>query len=421
MAEKTDEQFGGKTPKRIEVHVIIGCSDARDIPQTFFDTLKELKLARWDNGRAHIDVERLSVAGTFVTEGIIAEVKTLILNKVTQYFEYDKKGVPLDFYVHVNAHGDATLKEGAKRENHSIQDIQVSEGSKFNCGMMGAHVVAREIEALLLKEKPTLQVGSSVRGKIKIRSEDDIRDLLKMAYNFRDGSIIEWIQPIHDLPGHARDQKNKLRAAFDRDPEISHLGVHITAGVQNYRTNDYIRVDGNTEFRRADGTRVKSTFFDDVYAELRKRGNGTENEVRVGNHEPKLGLFHMSSIQDARKKAAEHVLGADYAAGQVFAIGSAYLDRHRRPMEQYQVGGAHYGITHLHLDRWPVLCENEKQTERALSRLDNDPLVGFFMKHYDVKKIPLDLKAMELADNRQSFPHRNGNGGQRQIMQAKKH
>ncbi|MFA6327937.1 MAG: hypothetical protein WCY41_00660 [Candidatus Micrarchaeia archaeon] len=371
-----------KDVREIQVHIILGCSDARDISGAYFGSMKKM-LEKYRADGILVDVERLSVAGTFATQSTIAEIKSKIFEKVREYYEYDVKDVKITFFVHVNAHGDAHLKDGAVRERHSMHDIEVVPGSSFNCGMMNAHIVAEEMERLLLDAKPTLKFKNSVKSSIRIDSEAKIKDLLKNFYGFNGGSIVNWIKPIYDLRIHANDQKGKLREAFDNDPVISHLGVHITAGIQNYATNEYLRVDGNTHIK---------TFLDDVYANMRESGVPSDYAARVSKQEPLIGCWHKSDFQDARKTVADFYIGDQYAAGQVFAIGSAMLDQNRRPLGAYQLGSYFYGITHLKLQPvWPVLCKQEREAQMASTRIMNDSLGGFFTSHFNIR-LPLTYR-----------------------------
>ncbi|MFA6907382.1 MAG: hypothetical protein WC263_00985 [Candidatus Micrarchaeia archaeon] len=363
-----------KDVRAIQEHIIIGCSDARDISEAYFHAMDKAIGEYRANGIV-VEVERLSVAGTFATRSTIAEIKSKIFQKLSQYYEYDKKGVKIEFFIHVNTHGDAHLKDETHRGRHSMHDIEVVPNSVINCGMMGADVVAKEIEQLLLEKKPVLKFRNSVRESIRIDSQEKIKQLLAIFYNFRDGSIVDWIKPIYDLSIHAHAQKEKLRVAFDCDPVLRHLGIHITAGIQNYATNEYLRVDEN-KYR---------TILDEVYETIRENGKPRDDEHRIAKQSPLIGCFHMTDFADARKSAAEYYIGDQFAANQVFAVGSATLDQHRRPLGAYTIASLFYGRQHLGLDLWPILCNTERQADMGLMRIMSDPLGNRFVKWFDIK------------------------------------
>lgn len=369
-----------KDVREIQIHIILGCSDARDISEAYFNAMDKATKDYRAKGII-VEVERLSVAGTFATRSTVAEIKSKIFQKLNQFYEYDKKGVKIEFFIHVNTHGDAHLKDEANRGRHSMHDIEVVPNSIINCGMMSAHIVAKEIEQELLERKPLLTLKNSVRESIRINSPEKIKQFLAIFYNFREGSIVDWIKPIYDLSIHAHNQKEKLRTAFDCDPVLRHLGIHITAGIQNYATNEYLRVDGN-KYR---------TLLDEVYETIRGNGKPRDDEHRIAKQSPLIGCFHMTDFPDARKSAAEYYIGDQYAANQVFAVGSASLDQHRRPLGAYQVGAYYYGIKHLGLDFWPIMCNTARQADMAHTRIMSDPLGNRFTKWFDIK-LPLSYK-----------------------------
>lgn len=370
--------------KRVEIHVIIGCADARDLSDGFVTALKDVKDDAKKKGTL-IDDQRMAVAGTYMTPEIVGECKTMVFSKMAEYFEYRNAGVPVEFYIHINAHGDAHLKAGADRLEHSAHNIEITPGAKTNCGMMGASGVSREIEQLLLKEKPTI-------GDVKINSEADIRKMMKKYYGF-DGSAASWLTSIVDLAEHPKAQKEELRRNFDADTTIKNLHIHITAGVQNYETNEYLRVDANKQ------PHMRVTFLDRVYEKMRKNGKPSDHAGRTSKQDPELGLFHQTSIIDARKTAYELVRGGNHSAGKVFGIGigdkTAVQDF--RPFDRYQIGGFFYATTHLKIKEWVVMGKNQKETDMMVKRLENDKLCSFFAKHFNVtiKPLPLDKAISE--------------------------
>lgn len=385
--------------KRIEVHVVIGCQDSRDLSEAFLESLNELQ-AQMKSSGVLIDFPRYAVAGTFITPELVADLKTTIFAKMAEYYEHIQGGIGIEFFFHINAHGDARLKQGADRYEHSIRNIEITKGAKTNCGMMHADVVAKEMEELLLSEKP------EIRG-IKINTKEDIGRLLSELYGFN-GSISEWIKPITDLAAHPLEQKKELRRYFDADPVTRKLHLHITAGVQNYETNEYLRVDENTQ------AGMRTTFPDRVYEKVRERGNGIDHQGRINAQKPVLGLIHQSSIHDARKTAYELLYGNPHGAGKVFgsSLGDKSAIQYFRPLDRYQLAGMFYGIKHLGIKDWAIMGKNERETKMMASRIMQGGLAEFFIKHFNVKIIKLSLDRViseKIAvAGRKPFKHRHG-------------
>jgi hypothetical protein len=372
--------------KKVELHIVIGCADARDISSAFNDALTAQKEQEMKEGKL-IDFQRMSVAGTFMTPEIVAEVKTIIQEKVRDYFEYYKTGCPIDIFVHVTSHGNANLKQGHTHSGKSYHDITIGESS-FNCGMMHAREVAMEMEEMLLANKAVLEYGlKGKRTQIRIESEEDIETLMKKAYGHNGTIAGNWVRSIVNISTHAYSQKKVLREALDADPAFANLRIKITAGVQNYQTSDYFRVDGNTHLH---------TFLDEVYERVRKTGQ-PDQVSRIAKQKPVLGLFHHSGVQQSRATAVKNYFGSQkYSAGQVFAIGSVNLPDYFRTFGPYKSAGFFYGIKHLGLTTWVVMGRNLKETEEMKERILSDPLMGYFVKEMGVKLVAMDATGQKL-------------------------
>ena len=372
--------------KKIELHIVVGCADARDVTATFYSALEQQKDEELQNGTL-IDFQRMSVAGTFVTSGIIDEIKTDIQEKMREYFPYYKNGVPIDIFVHLTAHGNVVLRKGRLHSTRSYHDIEVLD-APFNCGMIHAQEVAFEMESILLNKRAVLEYG--LRGKrhqLRIEAEEDIETLMRRAYGHNGTIAGNWVKSIVNLCTHAYEQKKILRQSLDSDPTFENLKIVLTAGVKNYQTNEYYRVDGNTHL---------NTFLDLVYDRVRKSGH-----VQDGSHtqkqSPELGMFYHSSIQQARALAMKYYLGRDkYNVGQVFAIGSMNVPDYFKTFGPYKNAGFFYGVKHLGLKTWIVMGRDLKDAEKIRERILNDPLMGYFVKEFDVKLIAMDKEGKRL-------------------------
>lgn len=372
--------------KKIELHIAVGCADARDISAAFNDALSVQIEQKLSEGTL-IDFQRMSVAGTFMTPEIIAEIKTHIQDKMREYYDYYKAGFAIDIFIHVATHGNAVLRAGRQRSTRSYHDIEVLE-APFNCGMAHAQDLALEIEEMLLSKKAVLEYGpKGKRKQLRIETEQDIELLMKQAYG-HDGTIAgNWVKSIVNIRTHAYEQKKILRRALDADPAFDNLGIMITAGVKNYNTNEYFRVDGNTHL---------DTFLDSVYEVVRSKGQ-TKDKAHTGRHNPVLGLFHHSAIQQARAVAVKNFFGSEsYSAGQVFAIGSMNLSDYFRTFGPYKIAGFFFGVKHLGLLEWVVMGRTTKESEEMHERIISDPLMGYFVKDFGVKLITTDAEGKRL-------------------------
>ncbi|MFA6907376.1 MAG: hypothetical protein WC263_00955, partial [Candidatus Micrarchaeia archaeon] len=221
--------------KKIELHIVVGCADARDVSAAFYTALNEQREEELKEGTL-VDFQRMSVAGTFVTYGIIDEIKSHIQDKMREYYPYYKAGVPIDIFVHLTAHGNVVLKKGRLHSTRSYHDIEV-EDAPFNCGMIHAQEVALEMEGMLLAKRAVLEYG--LRGKrhqLRIETEEDVETLMKRAYGHNGTIAGNWVKSIVNLCTHAYEQKKILRQSLYSDPTFENLKITLTAGVKNYHT-----------------------------------------------------------------------------------------------------------------------------------------------------------------------------------------
>ena len=373
--------------KKIEVHIVVGCADARDVSAAFYSALEEQRKEELQRGTL-IDFQRMSVAGTFVTPGIIDEIKSDIQDKMREYYSYYKAGVPIDIFVHLTAHGNVMLKKGRLHSTRSYHDIEILD-APFNCGMIHAQEVALEMEEMLLSRRAVLEYGlRGNRHQIRIETEESIETLMRQAYGHNGTIAGNWVKSIVNLCTHAYEQKKVLRQSLDSDPTFENLKIVLTAGVKNYHTNEYYRVDGNIHL---------NTFLDLVYDKVRKSGL-TQDGAHTQKQNPSLGMFYHSSIQQARALGVKYQLGIDqYNVGQVFAIGSMNVPDYFKTFGPYKNAGFFYGVKHLGLRTWIVMGRDLNEAEKMLYRIINDPLMGYFVKEFDVKLIAMDKDGKRLS------------------------
>ena len=373
------QEEGGKMRKiepwieSIQVHVLAGCSDARDLSAAY-NTAKDTLIENEKSGGNLIDMPRISVPGVFATPEVVGSITGIIFSKEKEYAAYTRRGVKVSYFVHMMAHGNACLKHGCRKDEFNYHNIEIKEAA-FNCGMMGAKGLALEFEQLILSEKPTLA------GR-RITSLGDIEQFMLETHHFNGTIAGNWIEGIGNLATHPFAQKKILRAAFDADPKIKSLKVRITAGVQNYATNEYFRVDDNTHL---------ITIIDRIYENI---GSGQEGEQkkRVSKQMPKVLAFHDGSIVNARERIMREYSGGSGAfGGDVFAITG------RAPMKEfgpYKTIGFYYALHPHHLklaDHFVVCGRTKKKTDEMVARLKHSELVKFGMDAFKAKVHPIVL------------------------------
>src|SRR5215217_1501983 len=94
-----------ETVKEKQVHILIGCADARDLSQVQLDAIT-LMTDEFRTKRA-IDVEMhvIRAAGSFVTPDVVMDIK--------RTFEQAQRStkdlaIPMRYFVHIQTHGHLT-------------------------------------------------------------------------------------------------------------------------------------------------------------------------------------------------------------------------------------------------------------------------------------------------------------------------
>jgi len=356
-----------QAPERSEVHILIGCADAREIGGSFIEAVGDVLRAYNERGVA-VELHALRTPGTFVTHDLVEDLRGIIVATQRARATGDVR-----YVVHVQTHGEIEVDEHAT--GCGLQRLRVVAGSRFNCGMLGATGVGLEMERLLLTRNPATD------------SEEAIRTLLRERYA-HDGFLAgDWIRSIDDLRTHARLQKAVLRRALDRDPALRGLGVEITAGIQDYGKQDYIRVDGGEH---------GLTFWDECYVRLRERtaalpADHPDIVDRTRAQAPAAGLFAMGDIRASRGLAAAwhaRVHGkpaGEFGPNTIFALAGGAFDVPATPFGPYTIAGFFYGVVHLHLKEWIVMGNDVAQAARMLRKLAADPLIDLIREAHGVE------------------------------------
>lgn len=368
-----------------QVHILIGCADARDLNQIQLDAVANTTTAFRRHG-IDVEVHAIRAAGSFVTPDIVMDIKRTF----EQVQRNNNANVPMRYYVHIQTHGHLTEDSQDNYISH-VHDLHVVDGSPLNCGMLHASAVGVEIEEMIVAEQPEIEV----RGRTyKIINDTRIKLMLKEVYAY-DGYLAgDWITSIDLLRTHPRHQRTLLEKAIAGDPELKVLEIQITCGIQDYAIHALIRVD--------DGE-PHVPFWDTVQEEIRKHATNDRKakELLINQskkQKPLAGLLSMSDPrQSSRIRAANYYMtlkgikhSGDYLPNTIFNMTGTSFDIPHTPFGPYVIAGFFYSVKHLHLTDQMVMGYDANQTTRILQKIGNDPIMNMIVKKFDVNLIPLN-------------------------------
>jgi hypothetical protein len=365
-----------------ELHILIGCADARDLSQAQIDAVAHQR-AVFEEKNIDIDLQILRVAGSFVTEDVITDIKRNIeKNQREKYGKYAETR----YYVHIQTHGHLT--EDSNRDYISeVYQINIVQGSNLNCGMLGATGVGIEIEQMLIEEK--LEYDTTC-GHFKVENLQGILRLLKDIYAF-DGYLAgDWIRSIDYLRTHPRAQRAKLLKAIQQDRDLNRLGIQVTAGIQDYSIHGLIRVDGGEP---------KVEFWDSLQADIRRRNVRPDASViqQAQQQQPFAGLISTSDpLATSRILAANYYLGLkgivcdQYLPNSIFNIAGGSFDLPESPFGPYTIAGFFYAVKHLKLTDQMIMGYDEAQMNRMVQKIYNDPIMSLIVSKFKVNLMPIN-------------------------------
>ena len=373
-----------------QVHILIGCADARDLSQVQLDAIDAVRQKFQSNG-IEIEYHVIRAAGSFVTPDVVMDIK-----RTVEQSQRNLTGlIHVSYFVHIQTH--AHLTEDSKDDYIShVHDLHVVEGSPLNCGMLGASGVGIEIEQMIVEEKPKLELGGEM---ITVDNDTKIKLLLKEHYAY-DGYLAgDWIFSIDLLRTHPRHQRTLLEKAIDNDSELKVLDIQITCGILDYSIHSLIRVD--------DGDPAVP-YWDDVQQYIREHSENerTKRELLIHQSQkqkPLAGLLCMSDPrQSSRAHAAEFYLkskgidnGGEYLPNTVFNMTGSSFDIPFTPFGPYVIAGFFYAVKHLHLTDQMVMGYDAAQTKRIEFKIKNDPIMNMIVKKFGVNIIPVNNVDLE--------------------------
>ena len=196
--------------KEKQVHILIGCADARDLSQVQLDAVNNTIADFAKKQEIDVEMHVIRAAGSFVTPDVVMDIKRTFEQAQRNTHDLD---VSISYFVHIQTHAHLTEDSNDSYISH-VHDLKIVDGSPLNCGMLGASAVGVEIEQMIVDEKPEIEV----KGKrIRIHNDTKLKLLLKEVYAY-DGYLAgDWISSIDLLRTHPRHQRTVLEKAIAND------------------------------------------------------------------------------------------------------------------------------------------------------------------------------------------------------------
>ena len=370
-----------------EVHILIGCADARDLNQIQLDAVNHVTAEFKRKRSIEVEMHVIRAAGSFVTPDVVMDIKRTFEQAQRSTSDLN---VPISYFVHIQTHGHLTEDSSDTYISH-VHDLKIVDGSPLNCGMLNASAVGVEIERMIVEEKPEIDV----RGKrIRIFNDTKIKLLLSEVYAY-DGYLAgDWIASIDLLRTHPRHQRTVLEKAIAGDSELKMLNIQITCGILDYSIHSLIRVDdGEPEVE----------FWDSVQTYIRKNVKNERNakELLIAQSQkqkPLAGLLCMADPRQAsRIHAANHYMNlrginssGDYLPNTLFNMTGTSFDIPHTPFGPYVIAGFFYAVKHLSLTDQMVMGYDSNQTGRIMQKIKNDPLMNMIARKFNVNLIPIN-------------------------------
>lgn len=378
--------------KEKQVHILVGCADARDLSQLQLDAIEK---GTADFRVRGIDVELhvIRAAGSFISPDIVRDIKRTF--EQAQRSCTDPKTI-ISYYVHIQTHGHLT-EDSNDHYVSNVHELKIVDGSPLNCGMLQASAVAVEIEKMIVEEKPVVKIRDR---EITIDSDTKIKYLLREHYAY-DGYLAgDFIKSIDLLRTHPRLQRTILERYIASNPDLKMLNIQITCGLLDYAIHSLIRVDGGDP---------EVPFWDTVQKEIRRhaKNNRKAKDLLINQsktQKPLAGLLCMSDPRmSSRTLAANYYMTVkniehtgDYLPNTVFNMTGSSFDIPHTPFGPYVIAGFFYSVKYLGLTDQMVMGFDNNQTTRILQKIERDPIMSMIVRRFGVNLIPINQSELTL-------------------------
>jgi hypothetical protein len=377
--------------KQKQIHILIGCADARDLSQVQLDAVREIS-QQFEKNHIEIEYHTIRAAGSFVTPDVVMDIKRTVEQAERSHSDFK---IPVSYFVHIQTHGHLTEDSNDNYISH-VHDLRIVPGSPLNCGMLNASAVGVEIEEMIVEEKPRIELDGKM---VTIDNDTKIKLLLREHYAYNGYLAGDWISSIDLLRTHPRHQRTVLEKAIDNDADLKVLDIKITCGIMDYSIHSLIRVD--------DGDPAVP-FWDSVQVYIREHAENKRAQREVLIHQsqkqaPLAGLICMSDPrQSSRANAAEYYMklkgissNGEYLPNTVFNMTGSSFDIPNTPFGPYVIAGFFFAVKHLKLTDQIVMGYDAKQTGRIMQKIKNDPIMNMIVTKFNVNLIPVNQVDVE--------------------------
>ncbi len=374
-----------------QIHILIGCADARDLSQVQLDAISKVTTEFRDKG-VDVELHVIRAAGSFISPDVVMDIK--------RTFEQAQRSAPgqaitLKYFVHIQTHGHLTEDSNDNYISH-VHELKIVDGSPLNCGMLNASAVGVEIEQMIVEQQPSV----NVKGRnIVMNNDTTIKHLLSEFYAY-DGYLAgDFIKSIDLLRTHPRHQRTVLERHIARDPELKMLDIKITSGIQDYAIHSLIRVD--------DGDPAVP-FWDTVQQEVRRHAQNDRKAKDLlinqsKKQKPLAGLLCMSDPRMASSTLAANYYmtlknithTGEYLPNTLFNMTGSSFDIPHTPFGPYVIAGFFFSVKHLELTDQMVMGFDDAQTTRIVQKLKNDPIMNMIIRKFNVNLIQVNLKDLK--------------------------
>lgn len=376
-----------------QVHVLVGCADARDLSQIQLDAIAKVTKDFRAKG-IEIEMHAIRAAGSFVSPDVVMDIKRTFEQAQRTCTELEET---VSYYVHIQTHGHLTEDSNDHYISH-VHDLKIVDGSPLNCGMLGASSVGVEIEQLIVTEKPVINVKGT---DVVIDNDTKIKLLLREVYAY-DGYLAgDWVKSIDLLRTHPRQQRTVLEKIIATDPELKILNIQITSGIMDYAIHSLIRVDGGDP---------AVPFWDTVQLEIRKHAQNDRSAkdlliTQSQKQKPLAGLLCMTDPRrSSRLTAANYYMKlkniahtGEYLPNTVFNMTGSSFDIPQTPFGPYVIAGFYFAVRHLGLTDQMIMGYDANQTSRILQKIKNDPLMNMIVQKFNVNLIAINQQDLTMA------------------------
>ena len=370
------------TINKCEVHILVACADARDTGQVHIDAVDAATAAMLAEGVV-VDYYAIRSPGAYVTPDVVMDIRNIVAD--TQRSELASQ-VEVTYHIHLMTHGAS--KHAPEGHTCHTHELEIEDGAPANCGMLHATETALELERLLLLHQPTFTVNGAA---LHIRTEHDIRALLRDVYA-HDGYLAgDWIRSIDDLRTHTRMECALLQQLFRQDHYLEALDIKVTSNFNDYAQHRILRVDNGQPFV-AFWARVLD-YLDEHAEELGAMAGQADRQ------KPLAGLIAMSNTRQTptvlaadyyTKHYVPEVAADGYKPNTIFALKGTLYDMPGLPFGPYVIGGFFFSVDNLGLRDYLVMGVHEAQTRRIMLKIHHDPLMNFIVQAMQVRLIPLN-------------------------------